>query len=136
MCQPCRQAGFSLIEVLVAAAIMIMSMGLILQLFGSGIDRMHRVGRHAKQIIVEKEIYSRLSTVNPAELTNGRGVVGDWSYDWTSGQIEPYQHISPVLGEAPYPRYVALYRLTVAMLGPEQESYELDIYRIGWREQP
>ena len=132
-----RQRGFSLIEVLIASAIMILSMGLILQLFGSGLDRMHRVGRHAKQTLYEKEIYARLSTVNPAVEKSGEGKLGDWSFNWTVDQVEEFKPVSDVFGDPPYARDIALYRVDVAVDRPDrEEDYRLELFRLGWRGGP
>ncbi len=131
-----RERGFTLLEVLVASAILIASMGLLLQLFGSGLDRMHRVGEHAKLIMAEKEIYHRLSTLNPATATQGKGEVFGWPYNWTARQVEPYRIISEGLGEQTFPRYVALYALDVSLERPERPNLGLEYLRLGWRATP
>lgn len=130
------QQGFTLIEVLIASAIAVASMGLLLQLFGSGLDRLNRVSLNAHRIIAEKEIINRLSTINPALTAQGKGVVEGLEYSWKAKQLKPYKHVSPALGEIPYPRYVALYQINIELLRQDGYQSHLEIMRLGWKSTP
>jgi len=130
------QRGFTLIEVLIAAAIAVASMGLLLQLFGSGLDRLNRVSLNAHRIIAEKEIINRLSTINPAQTSTGKGVVEGLEYSWEAKQLKPYKPVSPVWGETLYPRYVALYQINIELLREDGYRYYLEITRLGWKSTP
>ena len=112
------------------------SIGLLLSLFGSGLDRMQRVGEQAHIIIAEKEIINRLSTVNPAVQQKGVGDIGDWTYQWSARPISGFKHVSPHLGEMPYPRYLALFAIDVQIVRPERSEIGLQINRLGWRDTP
>ncbi len=137
MRHPCAsQRGFTLIEVLIASAIAIASMGLLLQLFGSGLDRLNRVSLSAHRIVAEKEIINRLSTINPALSSKGKGVVEGLKYSWKVKQLKPYQHVSPTLGEIPYPRYVALYQINIELIRQDGYKSQLEITRLGWKGTP
>lgn len=129
-------AGFTLIEVMIASAILIASMGLLLQLLGSGLDRLHRVGEHAHLMLVEKEIYSRLNTINAAVQVEGKGVAAGWSYQWKASRLEPYRHISGDLGEIPFARYVALYAIDVTIEWSGDDPVTMELLQLGWRASP
>ena len=131
-----QQRGFTLIEVLIASAIAIAAMGLLLQLFGSGLDRLNRVSLNAHRIIAEKEIINRLSTLNLALTSQGKGVAEGLEYSWKAKQLKPYKHVSPALGEIPYPRYVALYQINIELLRQDGKSSNLVITRLGWKSTP
>ena len=131
-----RQTGFTLIEVMIAAAIMIASMGLLLQLFGSGLDRLQRVGEQAHLIVAEREIHAQIGLLNLASRSSGTGLAAGWAYSWKARQIEPYRHVSGDLGEAPFPRYVALYAIDVVVERPERPDVEWETQSLGWRASP
>ncbi len=130
------QLGFTLIEVLIASAIVMPAMGIILQLFRSGLERLHKVGEQAHLIIAQKEIQHRLSTLNPAVKKQGSGVVEGWEYSWAARQKEDYRHVSESLGEIPFPRYVALYSIDVTLRREEQRDISWQMLRLGWRHTP
>ena len=130
------QRGFTLIEVLIASAIAVASMGLLLQLFGSGLDRLNRVSLNAQRIVAEKEIINRLSTLNPALTSKGKGTVEGLEYSWQVKQLKPYKHVSPALGEIPYPRYVALYQINIKLIRHDGYQSHLEITRLGWKSTP
>lgn len=131
-----KQRGFTLIEVLIASAIVMASMGLMMNLFSSGLDRMHRVGSHAHQIIVEKEINNRLNTTNFARQSEGIGNVEGWSYLWKATQIEGFSHVSEMLGEIPYPRYVALFAIDITIESIAGKKIHWTVKRLGWQDTP
>ncbi|MCF7980433.1 MAG: prepilin-type N-terminal cleavage/methylation domain-containing protein [Pseudomonadales bacterium] len=131
-----RNTGFTLIEVLIASAIVMGSIGLLLSLFGSSLDRMQRVGEQAHIIIAEKEIINRLSVINPAKQQKGEGKFGDWAYQWSAHPITSFKHVSDYLGEIPYPRYLALFAIDIEIIRPERKTINLRIHRLGWRETP
>lgn len=131
-----KNAGFTLVEVLVASAIAVTSMGLLLSLFGSGLERMARVEDQAQQIVVEKEILSRLSFINPAEIKSGKGTIGDWTYNWTASPSTDFQHVTDYFGAAPYPRYVALFNIDIDIKTDDSKIFEFRVERLGWRSNP
>lgn len=131
-----RNSGFTLIEVLIASAIAVASMGLLLSLFGNGLDRLERIENQAQQIVVEKEILSRLSLVNPAKENSGKGVIGDWGYNWTASPLTNFQHVTDYFGAAPYPRYVALFKIDIEIQPDDSQALELQVERLGWQSNP
>lgn len=127
------QAGFTLIEVLIASAIAVASMGLLLSLFAGSLDRMSRVEMQSKRLIVEKEIVTQLSLINPFEQRTGQGILGGWSYSWQSEPITEFRKISHYFGSDSAPRDVALFLIRVELKQPTTKTVNLEIKRLGWR---
>lgn len=130
------QQGFTLIEVLIASAIAVASMGLLLQIFGSGLDRLNRISLNANLIVAEKEIVNRLNTINPALVSRGQGVVEGFEFSWAAREVSSYMHVTESLGEIPYPRYVALYVIDIDLTRNGEPKTQLNITRLGWRDRP
>ncbi len=127
------QSGFTLIEVLVASAIAIASMGLLMSLFAASLDRMSRIETQSQRLIVEKEIVSRLSLVNPAFLPSGQGRMGAWSYRWESEPITEFHQVTGYFsGEAPQ-RFIALYLMKFEIADPDNKKTTMEVKRLGWR---
>lgn len=86
-----RQRGFTLVEVLVATAILIASMGVILQLFNAGLNGMHRAGRAQHQLLAQRHIFNALQLVNPSADTQRSGEIIGFKYEWDVERIgTPY----------------------------------------------
>src|SRR5690606_9238010 len=86
-----KQQGFTLIEVLVASAILIASMGVILQLFNAGLSSMHRAGHAQHQLLAQRHIYTALQLVNPSTDTARTGEIIGFQYQWDAERIgTPY----------------------------------------------
>ena len=127
------QKGFTLVEVLVASAIGIASMGLLLSLFAGSLDRMSRVEAQSQRLIVEKEIVGRLSLVNPAATRSGKGTSGQWAYSWSAQPVTEFRKITDdLIGETP-PGNVALFLIRIEMRAPRGKTVELNIRRLGRR---
>lgn len=131
-----KQQGFTLIEVLVASAIVMASMGLLMNLFGSGLERMNKIGRHAHQIIAEKEIIHRLGSINFAKQQQGKDVVEGYHFAWAAKQIEDFRLVSETLGEGAFPRYIALYRIDITIERDSATNLNWHIKRLGWQDTP
>mgnify|MGYP001033784464 FL=1 len=128
-----QQGGFTLVEVLVASAIAIASMGLLLSLFAGSLDRMSRIELQSQQLIAEKEILGRLSLVNPAATRSGKGTSGQWAYSWSARQLTEFRKITDDLVAETPPGDVALFLIRIEMRAPHGKTVELSIRRLGRR---
>lgn len=127
------QQGFTLIEVLVASAILVAALGVIMQLFGSGIDRLTRLSDASQLLVAEKEIYSRLNVINFAQQNEGEGTVAGMQYSWRAEQSEPFRPVSPYLVESDL-RSVALFRVEISIERPGRDDAQWVLQGLGWRD--
>lgn len=127
-----NQQGFTLIEVLIASAILIMSIGTLLQLFTSGLDRNQRIAQYAHLLTAQRTIAARLDQINPAQQQKGDGTAESLNYQWQAKITEPYQVIYEA--ESDFPRELALYSITVELDKPRGGTHEFEIQQIGWRD--
>ena len=128
-----RQAGFTLIEVLVASAIGIASIGLLLSLFAGSLDRMSRVETQSQRLIVEKEIVGRLSLINPAATRSGKGSLGKWTYNWSSQPLTEFRKTTDYFSSDSAPRKVALFIISIRLGAANGKTVDIEIQRLGWR---
>jgi len=126
-----RQAGFTLIEVLIASVIVMSSIGVLMQLFGAGLERMHRVGGHAHLLMVERQIVDALSQINPALVSQGEGDAEGFHYRWQGKQVSA---LLPIYNpDTLLPRVAAMYAIDVIIKRPGHADASLTIRRMGWR---
>ncbi len=125
------QQGFTLIEVLVASTIVIISIGTLLQLFSAGLNQNQRVGQLAHLLSAQRTIMARIEQTNPAEQPKGQGIAMALAYQWKAEIIEPYQIIYEE--EPLYPREIALFNITVKIKKPRGGTYLFNFHKLGWR---
>ena len=128
-----RQAGFTMIEVLVASAIAIASMGLLLSLFAGSLDRISRVEEQSQRLILEKEIVGRLALINPAATRSGKGSLGKWTYHWSSQPLTEFRETTDYFSSESTPRKVALFVISIRMGTANGRTADIEIQRLGWR---
>jgi len=126
-----KEQGFTLIEVLVASAIAVVSIGVLMQLFASGLNRMHRAGEHAHIILAEQQVINDLSQINPAKTTQGEGDAEGLHYRWSA---QPASPVLPIYDpEGVRHRKAAMYHVRIAIIRPERDAVELTLKRLGWK---
>jgi len=126
-----EEQGFTLIEVLVASAIVVASIGVLMQLFASGLDRMHRAGEHAHLILAERQIVNDLSQINPAGTARGEGDAEGFHYRWSA---QAASSLLPIYDpEGLLHRKAAIYDVRVTIMRPDHGKAELTLKRLGWR---
>ena len=126
--------GFTLLEVLVASAIVVSTIGIIIQLFGASMNQMDRVEFNAKLIVVQREVGHRLRYVNPLTESSGRGVASGWPYEWQASQTRELRPVSTDLGEPVFDRSVALFRIDIEVTPEDRAPVSWSIDRLGWTE--
>jgi len=125
-----NEAGFTLIEVLIASAILMASIGVLIQLFGSGLDRVNRSGKAAHLLLAQKQIVVQLTDLNFAEISAGKGNVEGFQYTWKTTILEGF--VMPEQIARAMTAY-ALFTVTVTISMPGSRNYIFDIKRLGWK---
>jgi len=125
-----QQGGFTLVEVLIASAIIMASLGVLLQLFGSGLSQTKKAGRTAHYISAQRTIERQLMDINPALQKDGKGNVEGIVYRWHAVRIEPFRvfYDRDIMPN----RLFALFRITVE-LDAWGKSKQMVISRLGWK---
>jgi len=129
-----HESGFTLIEVLVASAIIMASIGVLMQLFASGLDRTQRAGRVAHMLVAQRAIVHQLAMVNPADQKGGEGVAEGIHYRWEAKTLAP---LVPMYDSDHKPwRQFGLFSLHVIMEYGSGKQRDFNMKLIGWQEMP
>jgi len=128
------EQGFTLIEVLVASAIIMASIGILMQLFASGLDRTRRAGQLAHLLSAQRTIAHQLEMVNPATQKRGKGVAEGIHYHWQADMLAPFAPIYDP--EDLSRRQLGLFLLRVTMQYGSNKQSEFDMKRLGWKTAP
>lgn len=100
-CRPPCQAGFSLLEILVAFAILALSLGVLLRIFGGGGQIAAVADEYSRSIVVAESLMNSLGVEIPLEPGEREGDV-DEIYHWTLN-VHPYPLDAVVTGTAQPP---------------------------------
>jgi len=125
-----KQAGFTLIEVLIASAIIMASLGVLLQLFGAGLSQTKKAGRIAHYLSAQRSVERQLLDINPALQKEGEGKAEGISYRWHAVKIEPFRSFYDP--ESAPGRLFALFLITVE-LDVDGKSKQMEISQLGWK---
>lgn len=120
-----------MIEVLIASAILMMSIGVLLQLFGSGLDRVSRAGEQAHLLTVKRVIINTLDGINPAEMAEAEGMAEGLNYSWKAAVDEPYRQVKNVPGNLRYE--LALFSINIDIERAGGKHHQFVYRRIGWK---
>ncbi|MGH8474356.1 MAG: type IV pilus modification PilV family protein [Methylococcales bacterium] len=87
----CRilERGFSLLEILVAFSIMAVILGVLLQIFGKGLNMADTGQRYSRAVLIAESLLATVGQTRKIEVGEESGEIGDF-YDW-SIQIQPYE---------------------------------------------
>jgi len=126
------EQGFTLIEVLVASAIIMASIGVLMQLFASGLDRTQRAGQVAHLLLAERSIMHELEVINPALQRQGKGVAEGIHYRWKAhGEVAMAPIYDP---DGKLNRQLGLFEVQVAMQNDRGKRSSFTLHLIGWKD--
>jgi len=129
----CRyESGFTLIEVLVASAIIMASIGVLMQLFASGLDRTQRAGQVAHLLTAQRTIAHELEMLNPAVQKQGEGVAEGIHYRWKVYREAVMKTVYDPDGKLS--RQLGLFEVQVTMQHKRGKSRDFTLHLIGWKD--
>jgi len=125
------ESGFTLVEVLIASAIIMASIGVLMQLFASGLDRTQRAGKVAHLLTAQRVIVHELEVINPAIQKSGEGSAEGISYQW---KVVADEAMKPAYDpDGGLNRQIGLFKVQVAMKLKLGKSKEFTFELIGWK---
>lgn len=119
-------AGFTLVEVLVASAIVISAIGVILQLFSSGMAGMHKAGHSQHMILVQRQLYQQVQMLDLAQTREGSGELLGVGYSWSASPLGEATVTAADEGAAVI--YFQLYKVTaeLTLSGLSPKTFEFN----------
>jgi len=127
-----QSRGFTLIEVVVALAILTAGFSVIFKLFQQSGITATRVVATQQQVDAEQSIFNVIKAVNPAKNNSGKNAVGDIQYQWQADPMSPLLRARSDDGTNRY--HVQLYKVTVDYQLNNQ-SYQFEFEQLGWSKQ-
>jgi general secretion pathway protein I len=101
---PRRQRGFSLLEVLVAFAIMALSLGVLLRIFGGGGQLAGKADEHARAVVLARSLLDNVGVETPLQEGETSGEI-DERYGWRL-RVTPFNpEGDPLPDQYPYKPY-------------------------------
>lgn len=94
-----RQSGFSLLEVLVAFAVLALLLGVLLRLFSGGLRTAELAERYGRATLLAESALAALGSAEPLAAAEGAyAEAGDYHWQVT---VEPYPWTPPATGAEP-----------------------------------
>ena len=99
-----RARGFSLIEVIVAFALLAVAMGILIAILGGGLAQVRQAGDASEATLHAQSLLSEAGVLAPIEPGRSQGEFADGRYRWVLEITEvedPVPMLAPVEGSAP-----------------------------------
>ncbi len=130
---PSTEAGFTLLEGLVAIALLAGTMFAIFTLVGGVLSSANRVGRSNETAQVTLNALEVMSVVNPMLEETGKIDLGPYAVSWKSAATTPIADgVGYPVGVSLY--QLALYKTNVRVEGPQGTLLAaFDLHQVGYR---
>ncbi|CAM3774757.1 hypothetical protein VA7868_02563 [Vibrio aerogenes CECT 7868] len=106
------QRGFTLIEVLIALAILSAGFTVIFQSFQQSTVVGEKINQRQLKIMTEQSLFVKLSQINPAIKQGGQGNLGDVYFKWQARPISPLLQMKTA--NELIEEYAQMYRISVS----------------------
>ena len=124
-------AGFSLLEAIVALALISLTGTAIFSWINQSLSNLSRLNNHQAQTIQLDNALAYLRQVNPTANPEGSIQLGDTQIDWTSELIEPQVRSVGRRG-TPNAYVVGLYTMAVEVRKADAEPLRFTIRQVGY----
>ncbi|EGR1512275.1 type II secretion system protein [Vibrio vulnificus] len=123
--------GFTLIEVLIALAILAGAFSVIFQGFQQSNQTGYRLLSLQERLLLEESIFAELESINPSEKSTGFGERGKVKFRW---QAIPISGLLPLRTEDNLSKTsIQMFRIEVTYRYKEKE-HQFDFEQMGWEQ--
>lgn len=124
-----KQGGFSLLEILVAFAVLALSLGVLMRIFGGGARLSGLADNYARAVVIAESLLAAADLEIPLQPGETNGNV-DETFHWTM-RVSPYQNEEyvPFAENLPIAPYLVELRVNWED-GDEPRSFELTTLRL------
>jgi general secretion pathway protein I len=129
------QRGFSLLEILVAFSILSIMLGILLNIFSSGVRIAHVTGNYATAVQIAESLMAKVNFEIALQESRQQGIIDDL-YQW---QVTIEDYIPDVEEWEPESNPVQLYKVLVNVswqTGQKERSFVLTSLRLGTQSVP
>jgi general secretion pathway protein I len=131
-----REAGFTLIEVVVAFVILAAVLGVGFQIFSTGLSRASQLQERSRALAIAQSQLGAAGVEDTLKEGQSRGTSEDRRYEWTTTITRTTEGIDP---SKPAPSAYALYRIDVVVnwTGSDGRPQALPLSTLGvWTTNP
>jgi prepilin-type N-terminal cleavage/methylation domain-containing protein len=128
-----KNIGFTLIEVIVALAIIASAYTVLIELQGSSMTQLFKASNNNKKILIEKQIQESLVDKNFSIKSSGNGRILDAAYQWDAKKITQYKLVRSPEQDIPSDFQVALFQIKIQISYDNGEQWHSIIQQLSWK---
>lgn len=117
------QSGFSLLEILIAFAILSISVTIILKIFATGLSNTQIASDYTNAVQIANNLIAQTSMENPLQRSETSGIENN-VYHWQR-QIVPYHFLSAELDISSLP--IQLYHIHIKVWWEDEHQHTLEL---------
>jgi general secretion pathway protein I len=118
-----RESGFSLLEILIAFAILSISVSIILKIFATGLTSTHLANDYTNAVQIANNLIAQTSMENPLQRSESSGIENNM-YHWRR-QIVPHQFLSAELDISTLP--IQIYQINIEVWWGDGRHHTLEL---------
>lgn len=128
------QKGFTLLEAIVAMALLALIGGALLAWLDNGFRSLERIGALHARIEVQRNVLAHMRQVNPMLQPNGEMELGPYRLSWKSTELTSPRAVLSRYGQTMGPFDAALYRVRVVITAEGLPEQVLSFEQVGYRQ--
>lgn len=128
-----RQAGFTLLEAIIALVIFSMGALALYSWLGVNLQALQRIGEHRETVAAMHSALELTRGINPMETPEGKREIGDLVMEWDAKPIQGPRSGRTQIGR-PTLFDVGLYQVQVRILRDGQELDHFNVRQLGYRQ--